>query len=233
MEVGKGSPQSALQAVEHNVDPDGDLMLIMWEFTTSMDTLPDESNPYKAGYETTEALSEALFGESQLEQQEIRIRVSSKQFMAASPVFRAMLQPGFAEGTSLRETGHADLHLCDDDPHLVLFLMNILHGQSSKNPQLDFSMAEDLAILVDKYDVSRASTMVTNCVFESLGVGPFGCTMDQLLSRILVSWVFKMGGEFTESTKAALVRGSEDLVSSNVDVPIPTHVLRKYTARTC
>lgn len=85
-----------------------------------------------------------------------RIRVSSKVLGIASPVFLAMFSSGFLEGTSTESGDSRTVALPDDNPTAMGILCHILHFQYDQVPIPSFTVLESLAILVDKYDCSRA-----------------------------------------------------------------------------
>lgn len=85
----------------------------------------------------------------------VRIKVSSKHLMLASPVFKAMFKPDLClEGELLKSRDLAEVDLPDDDPEPFELLMNILHGRSRQVPQyISFDTLTNLSILADKYQI--------------------------------------------------------------------------------
>ncbi len=73
--------------------------------------------------------------------------------MLASPVLKAMLQPGrFREGLQRNATDQLEVDLPDDDQSIMVIVLNIIHGRNRLVPkQADLEMMTKLAILVDKY----------------------------------------------------------------------------------
>lgn len=71
----------------------------------------------------------------------------------ASPVFKAMLSPHFAEGTKLRTTGSIELNLNEDDPVSMLIICRIAHLQNRFVPNsMSVSQLLDISEVCDKYD---------------------------------------------------------------------------------
>ena len=81
------------------------------------------------------------------------VRVSSKVLSLASPGFKKMFGPFFAEGASVAADNPSRVHLRADDADTLISLCYLLHFQGHKvsdTPTLEF--LEKLAILTDKYD---------------------------------------------------------------------------------
>ena len=81
------------------------------------------------------------------------VRVSSKVLSLASPVFKKMFGPFFAEGASVAADNPSGVYLPDDDADALISLCYLLHFQGHKvsdTPTLE--LLEKLAILTDKYD---------------------------------------------------------------------------------
>ena len=77
-------------------------------------------------------------------------------FGLVSPVFLAWFSPRFLEGTPTESGGPRTVPLPDDDPAAMTILCSILHFQCDQVYMPSFTVLESLAILVDKYDCSRA-----------------------------------------------------------------------------
>ncbi len=84
--------------------------------------------------------------------------VSSKYMMLASLVFKAMLQPGlFREGIQRNAADQMEVELPDNDQHIIVIVLNIIHGRNRFVPkQADLEILTKLAILVDKYQMVEA-----------------------------------------------------------------------------
>lgn len=82
------------------------------------------------------------------------IRVHKEVLMLASPVFRAMLGGGFAEGTRDKQFDEANpLFLVDDDYFDFVLFCRILHHTISEVPvDDDLDRAPGIACIADKYD---------------------------------------------------------------------------------
>ena len=91
-----------------------------------------------------------------------QIRASSKVLSLASPVFAALLSPKFAEGVSLsqKEWQKAqEIPFPEDDPEAMIWLCHALHFKKCVDEDFSFPLLMKIALLCDKYDLSRALGM--------------------------------------------------------------------------
>ena len=84
--------------------------------------------------------------------------VSSKILALASPVFKAMLNSNFLEGSTGRSVQHPlQLPLPDDDPDALTVLFHTLHFSSKRKfLKLGADLQLDIAQLSDKYDCAAS-----------------------------------------------------------------------------
>jgi hypothetical protein len=161
--------------------------------------------------------------------------------MLASPVFKAMLQPGrFRQGIQRNAAGQMEVDLPDDDQPLVVIVLNIIHGRNRLVPkQADLEMMTKLAILVDKYQMVEAVESFSNPWLDDLLTKvslPSGYSRDDELDHqktirrwLAVSWVFKRPNEFSKSTAAAIMASGVILADKlYAELPIPEEVVSEY-----
>ena len=161
--------------------------------------------------------------EKQPKSEHIRMRVSSKHLILASPYFRNMLQGDFKEGVDLDTTGAAKIPLVGDHPAALLILLNIIHGHTRRVPRdVDLRMLTWIAILVSKYEFHEVAEMFTDTWVEKLkGSMPISLT-DDLRAAICIYWVFRKSSEFKRATQIALMDSNDRI---EVDgLPIPSSV---------
>lgn len=84
------------------------------------------------------------------------LRVSSSVLSLGSPVFTAMLNSTFIEGTVPTDGSTRTISLQEDNPRAVTTLCNVLHHQTHCGRVEKFNDLDQLAILCDKYDCARA-----------------------------------------------------------------------------
>jgi hypothetical protein len=121
-------------------DPEGDLILILIQHPEEEDIHPDGDNEDAVGSsdEISPILTDDFASSNTLVQypicnpksepaKEIRMLVSSRHLMLASPVFKAMLQySNFKEGEELHANGRAEVPMPDDDPVAFKILLDII-----------------------------------------------------------------------------------------------------------
>ena len=82
--------------------------------------------------------------------------VSSKVLSLASPVFAALVGPGFREGNNIQRGDCPVIELLDDDPAAMSIVCNLLHFRYDPVPtHLAPAQLGKLGVLCDKYDCSK------------------------------------------------------------------------------
>lgn len=90
---------------------------------------------------------------------ETEFQVSSKVLSLASPVFKALFGPNFAEGqATTRKTSRIQLH--DDDAESMRFMCAVLHHKCASGNSIGLERLERLAVVTDKYDVCTFSRSI-------------------------------------------------------------------------
>ncbi|MCJ1354863.1 MAG: hypothetical protein MMC33_004853 [Icmadophila ericetorum] len=161
------------------------------------------------------------------ERQATRVRVSSKHLSLSSSAFKALFSRKFREGTALHNEGSIELSLPDDHPATLLILLNIVHGKFKKVPKaLDLDMLTQMAILVDKYDLSEAVSLVSDIWISDINETIPTHMSEALVQWICISWIFKRRFEFKKATRVA-----QNYAESTIDkysatsLPIPSVVI--------
>lgn len=104
---------------------------------------------------------------------EIEFQVSSKVLSLASPVFKALFGPCFAEGQPTSRKA-SRIQLPDDDAESMRFMCAVLHHKCASAQGIGLERLEKLAVVTDKYDV---------CMFSN-SIHPDG-NIDLVAKRIL------------------------------------------------
>ncbi|KAM0555807.1 hypothetical protein ACHAPJ_006204 [Fusarium lateritium] len=88
--------------------------------------------------------------------EKLRIRISSHLLCTSSPVFDAMLNSSFDEGTRLRESQGepVDIKLPADSGRAMLHALKTLYGADPEMLRLSPRDIQELAFLADKYDMA-------------------------------------------------------------------------------
>ena len=100
-----------------------------------------------------------------------KLRVSSETLAHASPVFKAMLRPGFREGDLLQagSTEPVSIDLSEDNSHAMMTICSILHKKAKKVKISNVIQLEAIAMMADKYDFGEAlSSWGKKCVTNLL-----------------------------------------------------------------
>ncbi|KUJ15851.1 uncharacterized protein LY89DRAFT_670390 [Mollisia scopiformis] len=196
-------------------DPEGDLLLRLLEPKTGS-AVED-----KVGPSAPEATS----------MEEFHMLVSSKHLKLASPVFRAMFQPGFLEGQILQSQARAQIDMPDDDPEAFGLLMNAIHGLSSKMPiTVNLKTLTALALVVDKYQSEATFPYAQRwCLVLGDAFDWKNAPMSGIVSWLCICWVFKMPQSFKMVSRVAERRSSSRLKA--VDLPLPEIVLDRIEAK--
>lgn len=83
---------------------------------------------------------------------ETEFQVSSKVLSLASPVFKALFGPNFAEGQpNLNKPSRIQIH--DDDAESMRFMCAVLHHKCTSANGIGLERLERLAVITDEYDV--------------------------------------------------------------------------------
>lgn len=191
------------------IDPGGDLFLIL---------------AHDAGNESDDT---CMDDENNTEQKTIRVRCSSKHLTLASPVFEAMLSRNFKEDAILRSKGTSELPLLNDDPAVLLILLNIIHGQTKEIPlEIDLCMLTKIAIVVDKYQLQMVMGILSRVWIDRLNTKIPQSVTEDLRRWIYVTWIFRCPAEFKLVTQIA-ERQCESRIdeSGEIDLPIPCSIV--------
>jgi hypothetical protein len=154
-------------------------------------------------------------------------QVSSRHLITASPKFQSQLESW--DESDVGEDGFYHLTTSGWDPDAFTILLNILHLRSREVPrELTLEKLAKVAVLVDYYRCWEAFDLIASVWIEYLREN---YTVPATHSRdlklwILVSWVFKLSEEFSDSTSKAL-RQSEEPSTKNIELGIPPAILRK------
>ncbi|CAD6572004.1 MAG: hypothetical protein ASARMPREDX12_004854 [Alectoria sarmentosa] len=90
------------------------------------------------------------------------IQVSSKVLSLASPVFKALFSPNFAEGQpTSSQVSRIRLH--DDDVESMRFMCAVLHHKCASANGIGLERLERLAVVTDKYGCVRAMYYWARC----------------------------------------------------------------------
>lgn len=108
-----------------------------------------------------------------------QLLVSSPHLIHASPYFQALLTGHFREAVALRQHGHVEVTLPEDDPDAMRAVMNAVHGRfwaiPGKNIRLE--LLKDIAVVVDKYGLEESVCTMLETWTSTARVGKPPCPL--------------------------------------------------------
>lgn len=153
----------------------------------------------------------------------VRLRVSSRHLILASPVFRKMLEGPWRESQAchgpLRE-----ISVGEWDLEAFIIVLDIIHGHHRLVPRsLSLEMLAKVAVIVNYYDCVEVVEVFSDNWLQGLEKDlPKSYGRESILA-LLASWVFSAVGIFEKMTELA-VRNSNCLIQA-ADLPIPGEIL--------
>ncbi|KAH7010138.1 hypothetical protein EDB80DRAFT_529762, partial [Ilyonectria destructans] len=153
----------------------------------------------------------------------VRLRVSSRHLILASPVFRKMLEGPWMESHAchgpLRE-----ISVGESDLEAFIIVLDIIHGHHRLVPRsLSLAMLAKVAVIVNYYDCVEVVEVFSDHWLKGLEKDLPTSHGSESLLGLLVSWVFSSVDIFEKMTELA-VRHSKCLIKV-ADLPIPGEIL--------
>ncbi|KAH7231445.1 hypothetical protein B0J15DRAFT_505963 [Fusarium solani] len=149
---------------------------------------------------------------------EVRFQVSSKHLKLASPVFRAMLDGPWREGTASNGSCRS-ISASDWNKDALLILLNIVHGHHREVPKsLNLETLCKLATIVDYYKCHEIVEIFADRWLRTMGNGMPTFHSPESTLCLCVAWVFRWPEQFECMTELALRHG-EGLVETT-ELPI-------------
>ncbi|KAH6972423.1 hypothetical protein BKA56DRAFT_493469 [Ilyonectria sp. MPI-CAGE-AT-0026] len=153
----------------------------------------------------------------------VRLRVSSRHLILASPVFRRMLEGPWMESQAchgpLRE-----ISVGEWDLEAFIIVLDIIHGHHRLVPRsLSLEMLAKVAVIVNYYDCVEVVEVFSDNWLKELEKDPPKSYGRESILALLASWVFSAVDIFEQMTELA-VRNSNCLIQA-ADLPIPGEIL--------
>ncbi|PSN64113.1 hypothetical protein BS50DRAFT_558477 [Corynespora cassiicola Philippines] len=204
---------------QYEIDPDGDAVIFLEHPTVPFAVWEDGGDVAilaapGGSVSLDEAGDDEMFStESDEKQTETQprsssYRVSSRHLILASAYFKGALSDRGPFASRERTTeGRYVLKEQGWDHEAFLILLNILHLRNKQVPKpIDLEMLTKIAVLVDCYRCEEAIGIFVERWIETIrAVCPPPKTYNrELIFWIFVSWIFKLPGEFTQSTAVAI-----------------------------
>ncbi|KAK0369094.1 hypothetical protein CLIM01_13545 [Colletotrichum limetticola] len=240
------------EATFHQIDPNGDVVLILrhpsapfavWDADLSFEKnsvkaptaeVYEEPEPPAEAYEEQEPPAEAYeeqepevyheSGQDQPEEQVVKFLVSSRHLALASRYFFAKLSGPWMEASVKHIDGCYHMDASDWDSDALLILMQVIHGKTRSVPRrMNLEMLAKLAVLVDYYDCHEVIEVYCPVWIESLrDTLPAEYGRDVIL-WLLISRVFKQDGIFQQMTQVAVSKSDDPI--RTMELPIPSTVV--------
>jgi hypothetical protein len=140
---------------------------------------------------------------------EVRLRVSALKLASTSSYFQAMLESStFLEGRELKENRFVQVKLLgpEDDPTAMIIILGIIYENNVEVPtEMDISMMEKVAVLIDKYQwhalaAPHATSWYYGLLNSQSGL-PDGSN-PKILTWLWLAWLFGVKDHFKSLSRA-------------------------------
>ncbi|KAH7016235.1 uncharacterized protein B0I36DRAFT_337098 [Microdochium trichocladiopsis] len=159
----------------------------------------------------------------------IRLRLSSRHLILASPYFQKMLKGDWQESTAQSRPERV-VKAEDWDPGALFVLMNIIHGRNGKVPLcVDIEMLSKIAALVDYYQCYEAVHIVSAIWLKELRQRVPSALGRDLVLWLLISWVYQDPALFETVTRTAIITMKSPFPS--LGLPIPQIIAEAINSR--
>ncbi|GFF90472.1 hypothetical protein IFM47457_08500 [Aspergillus lentulus] len=149
---------------------------------------------------------------------DVRIQVSAKHLMLASPVFKKALRQ------MERRFNLFEITTEGWDVEAFLILLRILHCQHHKLPKrVNLELAAKIAVLADYYECNDLVGFIRdawiNCLREELP----DMYSRNLILWLWISWYFNMPMKFKKATSIAMSQSKDEI--NALELPIPARII--------
>lgn len=156
----------------------------------------------------------------------IRILVSAKHLMVASPWFKKSLSRSFKEGVTFLRKGSVEITAESWDIEAFLILLRIMHCQFNQIPRkLSLDILAKVAVIADYYDCKEFVQF-----FSDMWIGALEEQIPTAYSRHLilwlwVAWFYRLPEKFKKITSIAM--SQSNFWIDNLGLPIPDKIIGK------
>jgi hypothetical protein len=187
---------------------------------------PATEEPATEELDTDEAAAESQMHQPR-DRRELRIQVSAKHMIFASPFFKKTLTGGWKESQNYLQKGSVEITADDWDSEALLIILRAIHCRYNQIPRkVTLEMLAKIAAIADYYDCKDVLYIMRDIWINSLDEKVPTCSRDLIL-WLWVSWFFKLSTQFTKSTSSAM--SSSDGLIHGRGLPIPDKVISKGT----
>ncbi|KAG6231603.1 hypothetical protein E4U26_006755 [Claviceps purpurea] len=245
-----------MQNLRHNLDPEGDTILVLrcpntqklvWEpkdagnkwkrrnYTLRAKLFGSrlmsdmESDHFEDG-DTHERSPEPIATtiESSVSSHEVEFRLSSRHLTLASPVFKKMMSGSWKESAPSSDGQvRYELTATEWDANDFLLLMRVIHGRNIQVPlSIDLETLGRISVLVDYYQCEEVTRLAVGLWIDKVGELPTSYGPECVI-WMFVSWVFSYSEIFEKMTELAM-KGSEGGLGT-IYLPFPPTLLSMST----
>ncbi|GIC87613.1 uncharacterized protein Aud_003998 [Aspergillus udagawae] len=155
---------------------------------------------------------------------DVRIQVSAKHLMLASPVFKKALTGKWKEASTFVGTGSVEMTTESWDIEAVLILLRILHCQHHKLPKrVSLELAAKIAILADYYECNDLVGFIRGAWITCLREELPSTYSRNLILWLWVAWYFNIPMKFKKATSIAMSQSKDEI--NALQLPIPARII--------
>ncbi|KAF5635722.1 hypothetical protein F52700_5033 [Fusarium sp. NRRL 52700] len=158
---------------------------------------------------------------------EIRLRVSSAHLILSSPVFKAMLDGPFSEGTRNKDNLF-EVKAFEWNAEALVIVLDIIHGHHRSLPQkVELDILIEIAILCDYYQCEEIVETFAERWITAFGEDkPY--EEKATMNWMFIAWVFQKGDLFNSKVTATL---QHSRIPVHTDLPLPSAIIDKIEAQ--
>jgi hypothetical protein len=157
---------------------------------------------------------------------DVRIQVSAKHLMLASPVFKKALTGKWKEGSTFAGTGSVEITTEHWDAEAFLILLRILHCQHHKLPKrVSLELAAKIAVLADYYECNDLVGFIRDAWITCLREELPKTYSRNLILWLWIAWYFNIPTKFKKATSIAMSESKDEI--DPLELPIPARIICK------
>ncbi|KAF7165289.1 hypothetical protein CNMCM5623_009511 [Aspergillus felis] len=235
-----------MEEESHIIDPEGEVVIIVHNPNAPFAVWNDENAPVDEpadSQKSDDTADEPMLSSSDSEasndepangsvdevdsipsKADIRIQLSAKHLMLASPVFKKALTGKWKEGSTFVGTGSVEITTESWDVEAFLILFRILHCQHHKLPKrVSLELAAKIAVLADYYECNDLVGFIRDawitCLREELPT----TYSRNLILWLWVAWYFNIPMKFKKATSIAMSQSKDEI--NPLDLPVPARII--------
>ncbi|KAJ5159327.1 uncharacterized protein N7500_008978 [Penicillium coprophilum] len=156
----------------------------------------------------------------------VRVRVSAKHLMLASPVLKKQLTGSWKESITYHQEGSVEVIAEKWDLEAFMILLRAIHGQNYRIPlKLTLEMLAKVAVIADYYDCRETFFFLINTWIKNLDQQMPTVNSRDLTLWLWIAWFFRLPAEFKLSTSIAMSQSNGRIM--DLGLPIPGSVMGK------